>query len=282
MSNSERVWRMPLVARLARGNGSRGAVLPGDERPGAYTPLLRVGGFMLVGAVWEGAARALATPVFPPLSQVAGALWALLFSGQAWQHTATSLQHIGVGFGLAALVGCLLGLLMTQYSVVDAVVMPLVDSVRPVAALTIFPLLIVLLGLGLWSKAFVIFWTAWPAILLSTVQSIRQVDRAVREAAYLDGAGRWNLLAAVVLPLASPGIVMGLRIGMGGGWISLVAAEMLGSSAGLGYLVLTSSQMFQFPTMYAAIVVIALVGLAMNSVLAAIQHVLEVRVCAVW
>ncbi len=275
-----RMWRVPLIRRSVRGRDMWGAVEPGDRSIREYEPLLRVGGFVLVGVGWEAMARVLMSPVFPPLSRVAEALWGLLVSGEAWRHTTVSLQHIGVGFGLAALMGGVLGILMTQYIVVGVVVMPLVDSVRPIAALTIFPLLILVLGLGLWSKAFVIFWTAWPAILLSTVQSIRQVDPAVREAAYLDGAGRWSLLAAVVLPLASPGLVMGLRIGMGGGWISLVAAEMLGSSAGLGYLVLTSSQMFRFPTMYAAIVMIALVGLAMNSVLAVIQHVLEVRVCA--
>jgi NitT/TauT family transport system permease protein len=158
--------------------------------------------------------------------------------------------------------------------------MPVVDSVRPVAALTLFPLLIIILGLGIWSKAFVIFWTAWPAMLLATLQSIRQVDQAVREAALLDGAGRWHMLAHIVLPLASPGIMTGLRIGMGGGWISLVSAEMLGASEGLGYMVLSSSQTFQFATMYAAIIIIAITGLLMNSILALVQQMLEVKLCA--
>jgi ABC-type nitrate/sulfonate/bicarbonate transport system permease component len=241
--------------------------------------LRATGGVALVLA-WELAAHMLASPVFPPLSQVAVALWRFLLSGAAWQHTIASLQHIGLGFCLAALVGGALGVAMTQSRAIYAMVMPLVDAVRPVAALTIFPLLILLLGLGLWSKVFVIFWTAWPPILLSTVQSIRQVDRSLLEAAQLDGAGRGALLWRITLPLASPGIITGLRIGMSTGWISLVAAEMLGASEGLGYTVLTSSQTFQFPTMYATIILIALVGLAMNTALAWIQHSIEERVCA--
>lgn len=230
--------------------------------------------------LWEVSARVLDAPVFPPLSRVLPALWQFAINGEAAWHIAVSLQHIGLGFALAALVGCVLGVVMTQSVLINALIMPLVDAVRPVAALTIFPLLILVLGLGIWSKVFVIFWTAWPPILLSTVQSIRQVEQTILEAARLDGAEAWAVLWQITLPLASPGILTGLRIGLGTGWISLVAAEMLGSSAGLGYTILTSSQTFQFPTLYATIILIALLGLAMNATLATLQHFVEKRICA--
>lgn len=259
-----------------RGAGVRGREAgAGGQRSGLSH---RIAGFLVLGVLWEVAARLLTVPVFSPLSRVLAVLWQILTSGTALAHIMASLSHICVGFGMAAVVGFLLGVLMSQSVVVRTLLMPVVDSVRPVAALTLFPLLIVLFGLGLWSRAVVIFWTAWPAILLSTIQSIRQVDRSVLEAAALDGVGGWRTLAAITLPLASPGILTGLRIGMGGGWISLVSAEMLGASEGLGYLVLSSSQTFKFPTMYAAILLIALIGLAMNSVLGWIQSLLEKRV----
>lgn len=232
-----------------------------------------------MGLLWELAAHIFMSPIFPPLSRIFNALVELLLSGKAQGHIGASLQHILIGFGMATIIGGVFGIAMSQSRVVYTLVMPVVDSIRPIAALTIFPLLILLLGLGLWSKAFVIFWTAWPPILLSTLQSIRQVDTALLEAARIDGATRWRILTRVILPLASPSIVTGLRIGMGGGWISLVSAEMLGSSEGLGYLVLSSSQTFQFASMYAAIMLIAVIGLAMNSVLSGLQHLLEVKVC---
>lgn len=240
---------------------------------------LSFSGFGLLAAVWELAAQVLASPVFPPFSRVLPALWYLAWSGQAWHHTLVSIQHISLGFLWAAISGVSIGIAMTQYRPLALIVTPVVDAVRPVAALTIFPLLILILGVGLWSKTMVIWWTAWPPILLTTVQSVRQVDPFVIEAARLDGAGRRAMLTWIILPLATPGIITGLRIGLGSGWISLVAAEMLGSSAGLGYAILVSSQTFAFPAMYAVIILIALIGLAMNSALAGVQRMVEVQLC---
>lgn len=162
---------------------------------------LRLSGFGLLGTAWELSARSMQASVFPPLTHVIPTLWHLVVSGVAWQHISASIQHTSIGFCFAALIGCLLGIGMTQSRIINAIVMPLVDAVRPVAALTIFPLLILMLGLGLWSKAFVIFWTAWPAILLSTIHSIRQVDNSVIEAARLDGGAQWDILWHIILPL---------------------------------------------------------------------------------
>ena len=150
--------------------------------------------------------------------------------------------------------------------------MPVVDAMRPIAALTLFPLIILILGLGIQAKAFVIFWTAWPAVLLNTLEGLRQVDRSVQEAASLDGAGKGAQLWQIDLPLARSMILTGWRIGLSGGWISLVSAEMLGSKAGLGYAILAYSQTFRFPETYAVVLTIAMLGLFMNTALAAIQN----------
>lgn len=128
-----------------------------------------------------------------------------------------------------------------------------------------------LLGLGVKSKVFVIFWTAWPAILLNTAHGLNRVDADVCNAARIDGAGRWSLFRYIELPLALPMVMTGFRIGLSGGFISLVSAEMLGGSAGLGYSILAYSQTFRFPQMYAVIIIIAAIGLAMNTFLSLIQ-----------
>ncbi|MEI6044934.1 MAG: ABC transporter permease subunit [Chloroflexota bacterium] len=229
--------------------------------------------------LWEITALSLHSPYFTPFTQVVAALFNLVIGGQAWLHIEASLEHLILGFALAAILGFLVGLLLSQSRIIRAILMPVIDAMRSVAALTMFPLLILVLGLGLASKAFVIFWTAWPAILLSTTHSITHVDRIMLDAAVLDGAGRSRLLSAIVLPLASPGILNGLRIGLSGGWISLVAAEMLGSSKGLGYFVLISSQVFRYADMYAAIVLISLLGFLMNITLAILQTVVEAKLC---
>lgn len=219
------------------------------------------------------AARALGSPLLVSVADVGPALWAL--RADLAIDALVSLRTLLLGYGMAVIVGLILGIVLAKVQPVRLATMPVIDSVRSVAALAFFPLLILLLGLGLTAKAFVIFWTAWPAILVNTIHGIDQADRQVVEAATLDGSSRLDLLWLIELPLALPTIVAGLRIGASGGWISLTAAEMLGSNAGLGFAVLSYSQSFQFPAMYAAIVVIAATGLLVNSSLSILQSHIE-------
>jgi ABC-type nitrate/sulfonate/bicarbonate transport system permease component len=258
---------------------NRGLKLPATLKTRQLSPLWSITGFCMVGVIWEVVAALAQSPFIPSITRISVALYRLLSGGEALTHVSASLGHILVGLSIALLLGFFLGLVLSQSRLANAILLPVVDAIRSVAALTLFPLIILILGLGLWSKAFVIFWTAWPAILLSTQHSITHVPSEIVEAGMLDGAGRAKLLALVSLPVASPGIMSGIRIGVGGGWISLVAAEMLGSSSGLGYFVIASSQTFRYPEMYAAIILIALLGLAMNTGLLLLQQLLEKKLC---
>ena len=213
------------------------------------------------------------SPLLVPVTDVGPALWALRTDLAI--DTLISLRTLFLGYGVAVGVGLAMGIVLAKVQPVRLLAMPVIDASRSVAALALFPALILLLGLGITAKAFVIFWTAWPAILVNTMHGIDQADRQVIEAAKLDGAGRRALLWQIELPLALPVIMAGLRIGAGGGWISLTAAEMLGSSAGLGFAVLSYSQSFQFPAMYAAIVTVAVTGLVVNSSLSILQSHVE-------
>ena len=235
-------------------------------------PLL---GPLFILLVWQNVAFAARSPLLPGVEAVAAALWPMLLSGELLRHAAVSLQTVLLGYGAAVGCGLALGVLMAQSSALRAALMPAVDAMRPIAALSFFPLLILLFGIGQTSKAVVIFWTAWPAVLLSTTQGLLTVDRATVEAASIDGAGRWRVLHHISLPLALPAILTGMRIGMSGGWIGLVSAEMLGSSAGLGHAVLAYGQSFQFGAMYAVIAIIALCGLLLNQLLLCIQTYVE-------
>lgn len=235
----------------------------------------RVLGLAGVLIVWEVAARGLGSPMLPPFSAAGMALWSMLASGAALPHIAESLTNVLLGFCVAVALGIIIGTAVVQSSMLDQIVGPVVDSMRPIAALTLFPLLILLMGIGRSAKVFIIFWTAWPAVLLNTAQGLRKIDASIREAAQTEGAGRWPLLRYISFPLAMPSIMTGLRIGLSGGWISLVASEMLGSQRGLGYSILAYSQTFRFPEMYATIILIGLIGLGMNLILAAIQRRLD-------
>lgn len=232
-------------------------------------------GIVVILALWEITARAMGNPVFPPFTVVSRAFCGLLFTGAGVSHILASLEHIVTGFALAAVVGITLGTGIAQNRMIALLLTPVVDAMRPIAALTLFPLLILVLGLGLWSKVFVIFWTSWPAVLLNTVQGLVKVNTEVVSAAHVDGASEWLCLWHIKFPLALPTIMTGLRIGLSGGWISLVSAEMLGASSGLGYAVLAYSQTFHFAEMYAVILMIAILGLLMNFGLAKLQSAMD-------
>lgn len=230
-------------------------------------------GLISVLGFWESAARIARSPFFPPVSSIVHR--ALRMPAALAADVGASLTLILLGFFLAVSVGFPLGVLTGRFPLAERILAPLIDTIRPVPALALFPMFIVVLGLGVESRAAVTFWTAWPSITLNTFQALRQVDRDVVAAARLDGAGEWRLLVSVLLPCGAQTIFTGLRLAMGGAWISVVAAEMLGSNRGLGFRVMVESNNFDFPAMFAGILLIALTGLALNRALVAVQKSLD-------
>lgn len=225
----------------------------------------------VVITAWTILVRVADSPALVPVPAIFAAFWEMLLDGTLLHNTRVSLVTVSYGLIIASIVGFVFGSLVVEVPRLRLVIWPIVDFMRPIAALTMFPALIVLLGIGIESKIVVIFWTAWPAVLLNTAQALEDADPAILEAGRLDGASEWILYKHLKIPLGMPLILTGLRIGLSGGFISLVSAEMLGSNAGLGWLVLTTAQTFRFAEMYATILTIGLVGLTMNVTLHKIQ-----------
>lgn len=239
--------------------------------------LLRISGLLLLILLWQLASSLARSPILPTPIETFQTLIELRESDSIRTHILISLMHIGAGYGMAAGLGLLAGIAMAHFMPLQLMLMPAIDALRNISAMALFPAIILLLGLGVESKAFVIFWTAYPAIVLNTLQGIRAVDETYVSVIQLDTNNRFHILRYIQLPLASGSILTGLRVGLSGGWISLVAAEMLGGNAGLGYFVLQSSQTFQFKAMYAGIILIALIGLVFNSLLWFVQHLVEAK-----
>jgi len=232
--------------------------------------ILRLLGFLLIFATWQVAGSIRASPALPSPLIVLQTVYILMRDGTLWPHIGSSLSIILRGIGFAVAFGFVIGVFMFQYKNFRIATLPIIESVRGVAALTLFPLLIVFFGIGASSRIFIIFWTAWPAMALSTMASL-DIDKSIVEAAMDFGAKPWRIMFTIRLPLASKGILTGIRIGVGGGWIGLVAAEMLGATRGLGYFLLWSAQSFQFARVYAVIIVIAIIGGLMNLILLILQ-----------
>jgi len=227
-------------------------------------------GFTVLGTVWQLAGFIHPNPAIPSLSRIMKTMFYLIRDGPYIKHIAASLTILLTGLGMASCIGITAGLLLYRYKRLNATIFPVIECIRGVASMTLFPLLIVLFGLGPQTRIFIIFWTAWPAIVLSTYNSLN-VDENVVNAARISGAGEWRVMASMRIPMALQGILTGIRIGAGGAWVALIPAEMLGASKGLGYFLLWNAQSFEFEKVYAAIITIAAIGGLMNMALALIQ-----------
>jgi sulfonate transport system permease protein len=256
-------------------------VLPADAlRRGlaaARTVAARYGllaGFLLL---WQVAATRgwVSGAVFPPLDQIGVALWQGLASGALLDDIAISLQRAGIAFAAAVAVGIPLGLVMGQLPVVERALDPILQLFRQTSALALYPVFILLLGLGEASKVFVIFWATLFPLLLSTIGGVKQVDHKLIEMARSFGARPLTVFARVILPASVPAIFVGLRLSATTALLLLIAAEMIGANKGIGFQVMNAQFNFQIPLMFAAIFLLAFLGLALNAALVAAQA----RVC---
>ncbi|MDH4439998.1 MAG: ABC transporter permease [Rhizobium sp.] len=210
--------------------------------------------------------------VFPPLDQIAEALWTGISSGALVDDIAISLQRSGIAFAAAVAIGIPLGLFMGQIRAIDQALDPLLQFFRQTSALALYPVFILLLGLGEASKVFVIFWATLFPILLSTTGGVKEVDKKLIEMARTYGAGPLVVFRRVVLPAAVPAIFVGLRLSATTALLLLIAAEMIGANKGIGFQVMNAQYNFQIPLMFAAILLLALLGLAANASLVFLQR----------
>jgi NitT/TauT family transport system permease protein len=212
-------------------------------------------------------------PVFvPPLSEVFGAWWTLLTNGVLAEHTAASLQRSAIGFTLAVLIGVPLGLLLGWYNRLADLLDPLLELFRNTAALALLPVFVLILGLGETSKiSLVLYACVWP-ILLNTVSGVRHVDPLLIKSARSLALDQRALFTKVILPAALPSVFTGVRLAAAYSILILVAAEMVGAKAGLGYLINYSQSNFQIQNMYAGIITISVIGVGINLALLRLER----------
>ena len=229
---------------------------------------------VLFVAVWELAPRlGMVDPVFlPPISEVATSWWRLIANGELVEHLAASVVRSMSGLALAVVTAIPLGLLVGWYRPVADVLDPLLEVFRNTSALALLPVFVLLLGLGETSKiALVLFACTWP-ILLNTISAVRGVDPLLVKSARSFGLSSPALFWKVVLPSSVPALFTGVRLAASYSILVLIAAELTGAKAGLGYLITAAQYNFQIPQMYAGILTISLLGLALNQLLVAVER----------
>ncbi|MFF4387907.1 ABC transporter permease [Streptomyces sp. NPDC001552] len=265
------------VATASRGTGRAPSAV--RKAAGALGRLLRAAALRSAAlvallALWETAPRlGLVDATFlPPVSEVATAWWDLLGNGQLGQHTRASLARSFGGFGIAVVIAVPLGLLIGWYRPVAALLGPLLEVFRNTAALALLPVFVLLLGIGETSKvSIVVYACLWP-VLLNTISAVGNADPTLVRLARSMDLSTPRLFQKVILPSSVPAIFTGIRLAGAVSILVLVAAEMIGAKAGLGYLINASQYNFAIPQMYAGIITISAVGVAFNQLLVTIER----------
>ena len=219
----------------------------------------------LVAVVAEAGVRAfdLHDSVAAP-SATLSALLGELRSGALPEEVATTLEGYVQGFALAVVFGVAAGLLIgSSRTLLDATSV-IVEFLRPIPGVAIIPLAMLLFGLGIEMRRFVIAYAAvWP-ILIGTIYAVRARDRLLDDVAATSGVRGLSRLARVTLPSALPGIATGIRISASIGLLVAVTAEFVTGTEGLGAYMQRQQLAFQVPELYAAVVVVGLLGYAIN------------------
>lgn len=251
------------------GSGSRGdTTAPERGRSsgrGRFPLLLNAASVVLgVGIWWAFAAAGFKLPTPPEVVDRAGTLIA---DGTLADDALASLTRVLIGFGLGTAVAIPVGFLMGWYGIARGLIEPWIQFFRTIPPLAIIPLAVVAMGIDETPKIFVIFLAAFLACVISTFQGVVDVDRTMINAARVLGAKDATIFARVVVPASTPFILVGMRVGLGSAWATLVAAELIAAQEGLGYRMQNAQLYYDLPTIFVGLISIGILGLLMDRVL---------------
>ncbi|WP_402462405.1 ABC transporter permease [Isoptericola aurantiacus] len=217
-----------------------------------------------IGIWWALALAGFQFPTPPEVVATAGDLWQ---EGLLQQDILASLGRVLTGFLIGSAVAIPVGFLMGWYTVARGLFEPWIQFFRTIPPLALLPLVLVLMGIGELPKIFVIFLAAFLACVISTYQGVVGVDRTLINAARVLGAKDGRIFARVVVPASTPFILVGMRVGLGSAWATLVAAELLAAQAGLGYRMQQAQLYYDLATIFVGIIAIGILGLIMDRLL---------------
>lgn len=248
---------------------------PGAKLGKVLPPLVVIG---LVIAVWWAVVAKTESAIFPtPWAVVTGA-WELAEDGTLWEHIRASLFRVGVGFGLAALVGIPLGLWMGWVAGAYRSFNPIFQMLRPISPIAWIPVAILWFGVGEVSPIFLIFISSVFPMVVQTTSGVHTIDRRYLRAAANFGVSRSVLFRQVVIPAVLPEIIVGMRIGIGVAWLVVVAAEMIALRSGLGYLIMDSRNAGnRYDLVIAAMIIIGMIGLLLDGITRLLERLKTVR-----
>ena len=240
-------------------------------------PLLGALVAIVVLVAWEVCADlSVVNPTFSSKpSEVARALYHYFNGGGGLSALGTSATEFGLGFGLALVVGLLVGVAMGRWRRIEYALDPLVNFSNSTPRIALVPLFVIWFGIGIESKVAIIFLSAVLPILMNTVSGVQTADAALVRVARSFCASELQTFRTVIIPGAIPSVVTGIRLGIGHGLVGMIVAELVSSTAGLGYTIEIAGNNFQTPMMFAAVFVVAIIGVILTNVLKDLERHLD-------
>lgn len=208
---------------------------------------------------------------FPPPSAIVNTFFEMIASGEMANHISVSLYRIFIGFLAGVIPGIIIGLLMGLYSPIRHFVSPIVMALMPIPTLALLPIIIILFGIGDLSKVVTIAGSVFFPVVINTVAGVITIDSIHLDVAKNYGAGKVNFFMKIALPGAMPVMLEGIQMGQAIALLTIVAAEMMGATSGIGYLIWTSYKAFLLQEMYVGLILISFFGYLFSLLLRGIQ-----------
>ncbi len=265
------------LARLSKARATKPGEVYGVPGQGD-TRWLSIATIALLIAVWwlftfMGWVKPLFVPSPAAVFEKFIVTWNNGFTGTPfWEHIAISTARVFGAFLLATAIGVPLGLGMGMSPAIRGIFDPPIEFYRPIPPLAYLPLMIIWFGIGETSKVLLIFLSVFAPVALGARSGVKSAAIEQIHAAYSFGASRWKVMRHVILPSAMPEILTAMRIGIGFGWTTLVAAEMVAATKGIGYMVLSASQFLQTSTVIMGIIVIAAIAYAFDMLMRFVER----------
>ena len=205
--------------------------------------------------------------ILPSIAMVFTSLISQISSGQIFQDVLISLSRVMQGYGIGLILGVFMGTLMGISGSTNKFFSGTFDAIRQIPPLAWIPLVILWFGIGETSKVILIAKASFFPILLNTISGIKSTPKAYIEVAKLYNKNSWKIFRQIYLPYALPNIFVGLRLGLSSAWMTVIAAELIASTSGIGYRINDARNLLQSDVVITGIIVVGLLGVIMDRIL---------------
>lgn len=244
-----------------------------SQRSERLKQLLTIASPIFILLIWEFLSRTGLIDIrfFPPPSAIIGTFFSMLLSGELLTHITISLYRILGGFLLGVIPGIIIGLLMGLYAPIRHFFSPIIMAFMPIPTLALMPIIIILFGIGDVSKVITIAGSVFFPVVINTAAGVIQIESIHIDVAKNYGANKMQFFMKIAFPGALPVMVEGIQMGQAIALLTIVAAEMMGATSGIGYLIWISYKAFLLQEMYVGLILISFFGYLFSLFLRGIQ-----------